>query len=65
MCVVTNVLCLPLDLSDVSTAKWKQSKREDDALGSLSSGTEAADLAGNRVHPASGPGDCELTQVLR
>lgn len=34
------------DLSDVSTAKWKQSKREDDALGSLSSGTEAADLAG-------------------
>lgn len=54
MCVVINVLCLPLDISDDSFAKWKQSKlEEDDVPGSLSSVTEAADLAGNIMHPAS------------
>lgn len=54
MCVVINVLCLPLDMSDGSVAKWKQSKvEEDDAPGSLSSMTEEADLAGNIMHLAS------------
>lgn len=54
MCVVINVRCLPLDMSDGSFAKWKQSKlEEDDAPGSLSSMTEEADLAGNVMHPAS------------
>lgn len=54
MCVVINVLCLPLDMSDGSFAKWKQSKvEEDDAPGSLSSVTEEADLAGNVMQLAS------------
>lgn len=54
MCVVINVLRLPLDMSDGSFAKWKQSKVEEDAApGSLSSMTEEADLAGNIMHLAS------------
>lgn len=53
MCVVINVLCLPSDVSDGSFAKWKQPKlEEDDSPGSLSSGTEETDLAGNIMHTA-------------
>lgn len=56
MCVhvVINMLCFPLDMSESSSAKWKQSKLdEDDAPGSLSSVIEETDLAGNSMHPAS------------
>lgn len=51
--MVINVLCLPLDISDGSFAKWKQSKLEEgDVPGPLSSVRDEADLAGN-LHPAS------------